>query len=185
MPLETGTYRLFGRRATLAYLNTIAPAAARLVGEHFGRRPLATTQILLTTPTGLGQLFRSTQAGLAGVSENTADPAMRLMRAEPRQLYSTTTPRPGKAGGTLTLINARRNRHARDLEESLLYELVAVDQLGRPKARERWITVVRDLCGVAPQPPHVRKALEKDFAAADKEAARVVEALAPRLRDAA
>ncbi|MCL7496060.1 hypothetical protein M8I34_32345 [Streptomyces sp. MCA2] len=184
MPLETGRYRLMGSRSTLAYINAQAPKAAALVADHFGRRPLAVTEIVLTTPGGLLQLFTSTQAAAANIPQDKADQTADLLRAKPRQLYSTTGLRPGKGGGTVTLINARRNKTARDLDETLLYELVAVDQMGRSKARERWIAALRDVSGVQTQPPRMRRAMDKATAADDAEAARVVKQLQQRLRAA-
>ncbi|MFF2927169.1 MULTISPECIES: hypothetical protein [Bacillati] len=184
MPLKTGRYRLMGHRSTLAYINTQAPKAAALVADHFGRRPLAVTEIVLTTPSGLLALFTSTQAAAADIPPDRADRTARFLRAEPRKLYSTTGLRPGKRGGTVTLINARRHKTARDLDETLLYELVAVDQMGRPKARDRWIAALRDLSGVQPQSPHMKRAMEKATAADDAEAARVVQQLQQRLRAA-
>ncbi|MFD7667779.1 hypothetical protein [Streptomyces sp. NPDC059788] len=180
MSLKIGTYRLLGR-STLAYLNAIAPKAADLVADRFGRRPLAVTEVVLTNPSGLAALFTRTQAAAANIPGDQAGPAARLLRAEPRKLYGTTGLRPGKGGGTLTLINVRRNRDRRALDETLLYELVTVDQLSRPRSRDRFITVLRDRCGIDPQPERVRRAWNKDFKADDAEAAQVVQQLLPRL----
>lgn len=181
MRLDIRTHKLIGCRATFARLRAAAPAAAALLEEELkGSRPLAPSHLYLTTPAPLADLYVTTQAQAAKVPTD-APTRGRILEWKPSKLRGVTGLRPGNAGGTLTLLNARRLRKAADLEAALLFELAHVHQLTRNGARERWVTHVRDLAGVAPLPKQRRRALDRELNADDEEAARLARQLAGRL----
>lgn len=167
MPLYVDKHRIITSRARMNTVTAAATKAARIVADHYGRRPLAPVHITLTAPAPLAALYRATQARAANLpAEADTD---RLWEWTPR-LRHVTGLTPGKAGGTITLLNSRQLRRT-DLEAALVYELARVDQFLRKGGRERWIAHLRDLAGTAPLARHQRRALDRDLADDDQEAA--------------
>lgn len=168
MPLYVDKYRCIASRSRMDTVTAAATKASRIVADHYGRRPLAPVHITLTAPAPLAALYRASQARAAKLPAE-ADTG-RLWEWTPRLRHVTGLT---KAGGTLTLLNARRLRRRVDLEAALVYELARVDQFLRKGGRERWITHLRDRAGVAPLTRGQRRALDRHLAQDDEEAANL------------
>ena len=179
MQIHVNRYRFFGRRDLVDAVRSTAPAAARVVHEHFGRRPLAPIQITLTKSRHLAALARAVQAEAAGIPESHRSTAKLPQLHRPDRLYGITVIAP--KGGTLMLLNARRVRRLRHLQLTLLHEFVVVDQLHRKGAREREIRYLRADFGTQPLNRSQEQARKRQLQAEAAEAAHLERALADRL----
>ncbi|WP_031522608.1 hypothetical protein [Streptomyces sp. NRRL F-5123] len=117
------------------------PPAARLVQNHFGRRPLNGVHLVLAKPAVLPQLAAEAQGAAAGVPKKLWHAHPLSITRRPSDLYGAVVIAP--KGGLQILLNAKRLRRAGEIDATLVYAFIEIDQLIRRGALERRIALVR------------------------------------------
>lgn len=117
------------------------PGAARLVQNHFQRRPLYGIHLILAKPKMLPQLAAESQGEAAGVPRKQWHERPLSITRKPTDLYAAVVIAP--KGTVRILLNANRLRHTGEIDATLVYAFIEVDQLIRKGARERRIALVQ------------------------------------------
>lgn len=146
----------------------IATPAARLVEQHTGQT-IGPVHLVITTRAGMHQLLDQAIRDVLG-------PQARARRDRNRH-YGATTVRPG---GVLAVINAQ-DCPAREIDKTVVHELVHVAQFARPGRREAILRGLRSTYRIAPITRDEADALNALVDADEAEAERL-EHLARKLR---
>ncbi|WP_157856088.1 hypothetical protein [Actinacidiphila yeochonensis] len=117
------------------------PGAARLVQNHFQRRPLNGIHIVIAKPKALPQLAADAQGEAAGVPKKLWHEHPLTITRKPSDLYAAVVIAP--KGTVRILLNASRLRRTSETDATLVYAFIEVDQLIRHGARERRVALVR------------------------------------------
>ncbi|WP_326743387.1 hypothetical protein [Streptomyces sp. NBC_01768] len=163
---------LFIPRSLTADITDTAPNARRLVKEHYGRRPLAAVELVVTSPKRIPRLAVMSQGAAAGVPENVYEEKLLSCTAKPNDLYSVTVIAPKNT--VQILINAKRlRRRPREIGATLVWAFVEVDQLSRKGAVERRIALTRHEMGTHALSKGKARSLYRIEAEMEDEAAKV------------
>jgi hypothetical protein len=117
------------------------PGAARLVQNHFQRRPLSGVHLILAKPKTLPQIAAEAQGEAAGVPKKLWHEHPLSITRKPSDLYAAVVIAP--KGTVRILLNASRLRRTSEIDATLVYAFIEVDQLIRTGARDRRIALVR------------------------------------------
>ncbi|MFF7196873.1 hypothetical protein ACFZAM_24615 [Streptomyces sp. NPDC008079] len=133
--------RVGASRRTQRTVTDRAPGAARLVQNHFQRRPLAGIHLVIAKPKALPDLAAAAQGAAAGVPKNLWHQHPLSITRRPSDLYAAVVIAP--KGMVRILLNGSRLRRTSETDATLVYAFIEVDQLIRHGARERRIALVR------------------------------------------
>jgi hypothetical protein len=133
----------------LARIEQVKEMAQELVAEHVtGRMP--PVRVVLTSGGGLDQVKTHVENELIDDGEGTLRrPALGMLDClawaiQPAPLGQTVLER----AGAVILINGPKQKSLKDLDETLVHELVHCVQLNIPETKRQHITYVRQLYGV-------------------------------------
>ncbi|MFE0104491.1 hypothetical protein [Streptomyces sp. NPDC059009] len=135
-----------------ARVEQVADAAGQLVTDHMGSR-MPNVRIILTDHAGMTRLKERADREVAGGEEGSgARPSLSLcdglaVALQSSALGQTVLDR----RGILMLINGWRQKNLRDLDETLVHELVHCVQLNVPETHARQIAFIRQLYNVTPR----------------------------------
>ncbi|WP_329114496.1 hypothetical protein [Streptomyces sp. NBC_01353] len=163
-------YKLGARyRSGLDRVEAIADQAARLVEKKLGER-VGHVEIVVADRRNALEVLSKANQKLAGTT-----------RKAPRQGLGSgyTTLNPG--GGTLIVIDAEACAAARNLDETVVHELVHAAQIGRPGKREAILANIRNNLGIDRVSYREAWAASRQIKADEREALRL-ESLARKLR---
>src|SRR5690349_15249983 len=79
---------LFTSRRLFADISDTVPAAQRLVKEHFGRRPLAAVEVVVTSTNRMSRLAVMSQSAAAGLKPEAWDGKTLTLTSRPHDLYA-------------------------------------------------------------------------------------------------
>ncbi|MER7794875.1 hypothetical protein [Streptomyces sp. NPDC097640] len=157
-------------------IREIGEQAGSLVARRVGG-PLPLVEIVLTDRKGVVSLVQQADVDLAGkVSWQRRAFARVVDHWSVRPLGGTTL----TATGAIVAIDTARHRNLRELDRTLVHELVHCAQLNLPGARERHISYLRQQYGITEHFPADEAAYERLIDARERQAEQL-EALARQL----
>ncbi|MGW2865923.1 hypothetical protein [Streptomyces sp. NPDC001205] len=182
--LQVTSYRMgWGKRDVLELVRLQAPAAVKVVEQHFGRR-LEPVRITLTTPDGIGELACRAEFQFAPeLPEREKADGLRLSKKNARDAAGHVVLNPRGRRGTLMFLNVRSQamRSPEGIATLLVHELVHCDQLGRRGVRELLITHLRHEFEVEPMPAELAASCAQMIDGHEVEAYGLEDALARKL----
>lgn len=173
----------WGKRDVLELVRLQAPAAVKVVEQHFGRR-LEPVRITLTTPDGIAELACRAEFQFAPeLPEREKADGLRLSRKNARDVAGHVVLDPRGRRGTLMFLNVRSPamKSTEGIATVLGHELVHCDQLGRRGVRELLIAHARHEFEVEPLAPSVAASCEQMIDGHEVEAYGLEDALARKL----
>lgn len=157
-------------------IREVGEQAGQLVARRVGGR-LPLVEIVLTDRKGVVSLVQQADVDLAGsVSWRRRAFARVVDHWSVRPLAGTAL----TATGALVAINATRHRNLRELDRTLIHELVHCVQLNLPGARERHVSYLRQQYGISEHFPADEAAYERLIDAREEQAENL-ESLARQL----
>ncbi|MGA5363958.1 hypothetical protein [Streptomyces purpurascens] len=172
---------LFVSKKITADIEAAAPIAQRLVREHFGRRPLASVELVVTKTNRLSGMVAQSVAVAAGIKyEVWRDKALSLTE-RPGDIYAVTVIGPKNSVRIFLNAERLRRRKGQEVGPTLVYAMVEVDQLCRRGGPDAQIALARHEMGThVLSKPAVRK-LHKQFHAAEAEAEKATQQIMGRV----
>lgn len=173
-PVQTTVVRdgLFTSRRLFADISDTVPTAQHLVKEHFGRHPLITVEVVVTSTNRIAMLATMAQGAAAGLKPEAWEGKTLTLTSRPNDLYSVAVIAPNNM--VRVLVNAKRlRRRQREIGATLVWAFVEVDQLCRKGAWDHRIALTRYELGASVLPKHKARALYRVEANWEAEAEKV------------
>ncbi|WP_031173639.1 hypothetical protein [Streptomyces durhamensis] len=163
---------LFTSRRLFADISDTVPAAQRLVKEHFGRRPWAAVEVVVTSTNRMSRLAVMSQSAAAGLKPEAWDGKTLTLTSRPHDLYAVAVIAPNNT--IRVLVNTQRlRRRQREVGSTLVWAFVEVDQLTRKGAWDHRIALTRHELGVNVLPKDKARALYRVEGGWEAEAEKV------------